>query len=90
MLKGRWKSLTGLRLILVNHKQYEYACTWITACIVLHNILLDLNDTWDQEEGWWSEEEQEEHDEDLFQLNQQDEREGANMHETVKHMVLNW
>ena len=39
---------------------------WITACIVLHNILLDLNDTWNQEEGWWSEEEQEEHGEDLL------------------------
>lgn len=45
---------------------------WITVCIDLHNILLDLNDTWDQKEGWWSEEEQEEHDEDLFQLSQQD------------------
>ena len=26
MLKGRWKSLTGLRLIFTNHQQYEYAC----------------------------------------------------------------
>ena len=55
MLKGRWKSLTGLRLIFTNHQQYEYACMWIIACMVLHNILLDLNDTWDQKEGWWSE-----------------------------------
>lgn len=36
--------------------------------MVLHNILLDLNDTWDEKEGWWSEQEQEEHDEDLLQL----------------------
>ena len=54
MLKSQWKSLTGLRLILTNHHQYEYACIWITVCMVLHNILLNLNDTWDQEEGWWS------------------------------------
>ena len=26
ILKGQWKSLTGLRLILTNHQQYEYAC----------------------------------------------------------------
>ena len=63
---------------------------WITACIVLHDILLDLNDTWDQEEGWWSEEEQVEHDEDLLQLSQLEQGEGANMREDVKQMVLNW
>lgn len=58
--------------------------------MVLHNILLDLNDTWDQEEGWWSEQEQEEHDEDLLQLSQQEQGEGADMRETVKQMVLEW
>ena len=45
ILKGRWKSLTGLLLIFTNHQQYESACMWITAWMVLHNILLDLNDT---------------------------------------------
>lgn len=90
MLKGRWKSLTGLRLILTNHQQYEYACMWITACMVLHNILLDLNDTWDQEERWWSEQEQEEHDEDLLQLSQQEQGEGADIREIEKQMVLKW
>ncbi|MCJ1348386.1 hypothetical protein MMC31_006618 [Peltigera leucophlebia] len=29
-------------------------------------IINNLNNTWDQEEGWWSEQEQEEHDEDLL------------------------
>lgn len=32
MLKDRWKSLTGLRLILTTQKKYEFACMWITAC----------------------------------------------------------
>ena len=58
--------------------------------MVLHNILLDLNDTWDQEEGWWSEQEKEEHDDDLLQLSQQEQGEGADMRETVKEMVLEW
>ena len=44
ILKGRWKSLTGLRLIFTLEKKYEFACMWITACVVLHNILLDLHD----------------------------------------------
>ena len=44
MLKNRWTSLTGLQLIFTNHQQYEYACIYVTAYIVLHNILLDSND----------------------------------------------
>ena len=62
ILKRRWKSLTGLRLILTSEKKYEFACMWITACVVLHNILIDLHDEWNEEEGWWNAEEQEEHD----------------------------
>lgn len=52
MLKGWWKSFTRLRLILTNHQQYKYGYIWITAYIVMHNILLNLNDTWNQEERW--------------------------------------
>ena len=54
----------------------------------MHNSLLDLHDTWDQKEEWWSEEEQEEYDEDLLQLSQQKQGEGANMRETTKQMIL--
>ena len=63
---------------------------WITACMVLHNILLNPNDTWDQKKRWWSEHEQEEHDKDLHQLSEQEQGEGADMRETVKQMVLEW
>ena len=51
MLKGRWKSLIGLRLILTTQKKYEFACMWVTACLVFHNILVDLNDNWREDEG---------------------------------------
>lgn len=53
---------------------------WIIVCIVLHNILLDLNNTWDQEEVWWSKEKQDKYDKHLFQLSQQDEEKGINMY----------
>ena len=33
-----------MRLILINDKQYEFACMWITACVVLHNILIGVDD----------------------------------------------
>ena len=47
---------TGLRLVLSSNKQYEFLCIWITACVVLHNILLGLDDAWTKDEGCWTEE----------------------------------
>lgn len=88
MLKGRWKSLIGLRLFLTNHSQYEYTSKWIIGCIVLHNILLDLKDIWAENEGWWSEENIEKHDKDLLQLSKQKQIEGADKREMIKNMVL--
>ncbi|KAE8195680.1 hypothetical protein CF328_g4359 [Tilletia controversa] len=55
LLKGRWTSLKGLRVRLLNDSQLGVACMWITACVVLHNILIDQRDLWqsdaEQEEG---------------------------------------
>lgn len=77
MLKGRWKSLTALRLRLLNNKQFEFAIIWITACVVLHNVLLELNDEWAEEEGWWTPDEEEEHDEDIILLSEAERRVGT-------------
>lgn len=41
---------------------------WITACLVLHNILLDLDDNWKEDEGWWTNEYEEEYDKDMIIL----------------------
>lgn len=88
MLKGRWKSLTGLKLILTTQKKYEFACMWFTVCLVLHNILVDLNNNWREDEGWWSNEDEEEHDEDMIILSRSDRNVGRNKREAVKCMVL--
>lgn len=88
MLKGRWNSLTGLRLCLYNEQQYEYMVQWITACVVLHNILLTLSDIWDIEDGWWTEEEEEEHEEDLLIIQAEQTRTGMDRREVLKGIVL--
>lgn len=44
MLKGCWQSLTAMRCRIQNSASYAYAVEWITACVVLHNILLGLHD----------------------------------------------
>ena len=51
MLKGRWKSLCGLRLKVDTDEYYEYAIQQIIIYIVLHNILLDVQDSWIENEG---------------------------------------
>ena len=42
ILKERWKSLIELKLRI----------RWITACVVLHTVLLNMNDEWNKEEEW--------------------------------------
>lgn len=88
MLKGRWASLTALRLVLNTQKQYQYALKWITACIVLHNILLQLDDEWEENEGWWTEEKEKQHDADIDLLDKEMMQDGISKKEAVKKMVL--
>ena len=68
IFKGRWGSLTRLRLLLKSKESYKFAFIWIIACCVLHNLLLDLKDDWERHKGWWTIEEEEEHDEELLLL----------------------
>ena len=59
-LKSRWQSLRDMRIRIVDEKSYEYAVKWITACVVLHNFLLSLDDPeWEEEEPDEPEEERE-------------------------------
>jgi hypothetical protein len=39
ILKGRFQSLQGLRIVVDKTSGHLKACNWIQACIVLHNIL---------------------------------------------------
>ena len=94
ILKGRWGSLKGLRIMINSQQRYEYSCMWIYACIVLHNILCDLKDDWaeDEEEGgsWWTPEEAIEHDQEVAELARRETSEGNDKREEVKRMVLNF
>lgn len=61
---------------------------WITACCVLHNLLLDMKDDWERHKRWWTVEEEEEHDEELLLLSQEQERRGLLKREQTKEFVL--
>lgn len=46
ILKGRFQSLCGLCVRIVNETRYRFAFEWITACCVLHDIFIHCDDTW--------------------------------------------
>lgn len=55
LLKGRFQSLRELRIQILSRKQHMWALMWIRTCIVLHNLIIHLeegsgvNNEWRQE-----------------------------------------
>lgn len=46
-LKGRWQSLCGLRISINRKRHHGDACNWIRMCIILHNLVIDIEgDEW--------------------------------------------
>lgn len=46
-MKGRFRSLQGLRANLTGVKDFEGAVRWVEVSVILHNMLIDWNDPWD-------------------------------------------
>ena len=44
-LKGRFQCLRGLRVKINNHEDHRQAMRWISVVIILHNLIIDINDT---------------------------------------------
>jgi hypothetical protein len=88
ILKDRWRSLTELRLRVRNKKNYIYVIRWIIACVILHNILLNIKDDWDEKEEWWTSEKEDAHDEKLKQMIIRQLNENIAKREHVKEMIL--
>lgn len=49
ILKGRFQSLLGIRIIVDKQTGHRKVCEWIQACVVLHNILSKV-DPWTRTE----------------------------------------
>lgn len=41
-LKGRWQCLRGLRVEINSDEDHIKACQWVTICIILHNLIIDV------------------------------------------------
>lgn len=52
ILKGRFQSLKGLRILIRRNKDIRRCVHWVKVCCILHNLLIDD----EPEEGWLTEE----------------------------------
>lgn len=43
-LKGRFQCLRGLRIQINSKSDHVEACHWVTIAIILHNIVVELED----------------------------------------------
>lgn len=50
LVKGRFQSLKGIRIEIKKKKDFKKFCEWIVACLVLHNMFMRYNDSWEEEE----------------------------------------
>ncbi|MBW0505052.1 hypothetical protein O181_044767 [Austropuccinia psidii MF-1] len=48
MLKGLWASLKQLRLKLNGPKDIKSYVQWISACVILYNMLSSIKDSWEE------------------------------------------
>ncbi|CAH7689103.1 hypothetical protein PPACK8108_LOCUS24172 [Phakopsora pachyrhizi] len=48
ILKGRWASLREMRNQIRSPQEMEYLTQWVSACIVLHNLLAKIGDKWEE------------------------------------------
>ena len=48
VLKGRWASLQEMRNQLQTKKDMKDLINWVVCCTILHNLLADLKDEWNE------------------------------------------
>jgi hypothetical protein len=88
ILKERWKNLIELRVRIQNKKSYIFVIRWIFARVVLHNILHDIQNEWNENKEW-SKIEEETHEDELKQLNDRYLAKKMKKREHVKQFILN-
>lgn len=69
VLKARWQSLRGLPICINQASHVRYACDWILACCVLHNMVNEVNMSEDQMEPFLEDNNARRHDSAVFHEN---------------------
>ena len=52
-IKGRFQSLRGLRQQIKNPRDHILAIAWIKACLILHNLIIDIEGEIDESDPFY-------------------------------------
>jgi hypothetical protein len=52
-IKGRFQSLRGLRQQIKNPRDHLLAIAWIKACLILHNLIIDIEGEIDESDPFY-------------------------------------
>jgi hypothetical protein len=86
LLKGRFQSLKGIRIQIKKKEDFKNFVDWIVACLVLHNMFLRYNDSWEDEDN---------EDEDVAAAAAEDpapvpDATGQDLRMRMQHYLLTW
>jgi hypothetical protein len=85
LLKARWASLRGIRIQVKRVKDLKAVCDHIIVCLILHNLMIDFDDEWEDDID--IEEEQEDADGDGDDV---EEMTGQELRANVRNYLLGW
>ena len=90
VLKGRWAILKGIPTQVKTNKDFKRVNEHIVTCLILHNILLKLNDEWEDDENNVDDDEEEDQ-EIIMAASRNETDEGAKqLRILVQNSCLNW
>ena len=49
IVKARWMSLKGIRIQVKEKRDFKRVCNHVEVCLILHNLMIDFNDEWDED-----------------------------------------
>lgn len=83
--KGRWTSLKGIRTQVKTERDLKKICQQIIVCLILHNLMIDFDDDWEEDIDIEEEEEEEGEGE-----GDGEEMTGQELRARVRNYLLGW
>ena len=77
--------LKDIRIMIAKHSDFERVNDWITVCLILHNLLIDFNDEWEEDEDEDDTDDNEEAEEEIV-----NDMNGESLRLRVQENALNW
>lgn len=87
LVKARWMSLKGIRIQVKQKRDFKRVCHHVEVCLILHNLMIDFDDDWDED---IEVEEEEAGNVDHLIDEEDDEVSGQELRRRVQNYLLGW